>query len=54
MRPFVDVGHADDLPRVEWLIHDCFFDLDDVAWNEEERTLRIPFGRGRKGAAASG
>jgi len=37
---------ARDLSKVTWLTHDCFFDLDQMKWDEEGGRFELPFGRG--------
>lgn len=43
---------AEDLRKVTWLLHDCFFELNRIQWDERRRLFELPFGRGgeRKGS----
>lgn len=38
----------DDLAKVTWLTHDCFFELDAVRHDEGAGRFEIAFGRGRE------
>jgi hypothetical protein len=35
-----------ELETVTWLVHDCFFDLSELRWDEVAQTLELGFGRG--------
>jgi hypothetical protein len=35
-----------ELETVTWLVHDCFFDLSELRWDEVAQTLELDFGRG--------